>query len=53
MTGRDEKALFVLSRINGLSQGKEILQEIKATAHEKTRKTVSLTAGWLFLSVSC
>ena len=52
MTGRDEKALFVLSRINGLSQGKEILQEIKLLPM-KRQKSCSLTAGWLSLSVSC
>ena len=49
MTGRDEKALFVLSRINGLSQGKEILQEIKATAHEKTEKL--FTYGWMVIFI--
>lgn len=49
MTGRDEKALSVLSRINGQSQGKEILQEIKATAHEKTEKL--FTYGWLVIFI--
>ena len=38
MVGKDEKALFVLSRINGLAQAKAILQDIKATAEEKTEK---------------
>ena len=38
MVGKDEKALFVLSRINGLAQAKAILQDIKATAEEKTDK---------------
>jgi SP family xylose:H+ symportor-like MFS transporter len=34
----DDKALSVLAKINGLTKAKEILQEIKATAHEKTEK---------------
>ena len=49
MTGRDEKALFVLSRINGLSPGKRNPTGNQATAHEKTEKTVHLRLdGYLY-----
>ena len=49
MVGKDEKALFVLSRINGLAQAKAILQDIKATAEEKTEKL--FTYGWTVIFV--
>ncbi len=49
MVGKDEKALFVLSRINGMSQAKIILNEIKATAEEKTEKL--FTYGWTVIFV--
>ena len=38
MTGRDGKALEVLTRINGEEAAKGILADIKATAHTKTEK---------------
>ncbi len=38
MTGRDSKALEVLTRINGEEAAKGILADIKATAHTKTEK---------------
>ena len=49
MCGRDEQALNVLSRINGYSQAKSILADIKATAHEKTERL--FTYGWLVIFV--
>ena len=49
MCGKDDKALHVLSRINGRTQGKAILAEIKATAEEKTEKL--FTYGWLVIFV--
>ncbi len=49
MNGQDEKALYVLSRINGSSKAKEILSEIKATAAEKTEKL--FTYGWVVIFV--
>ena len=49
MTGRDSQALDVLSRINGESQARTILAEIKATAHEKTERL--FTYGWLVIFV--
>ena len=38
MTGKDGKALHVLSRINGESRAREILAEIKGTVAEKKEK---------------
>ncbi len=49
MCGSDEKALNVLARINGLTQAKAILAEIKATAHEKTERL--FTYGWLVIFI--
>ena len=49
MMGRDENALYVLSRINGSAKAKEILSDIKATAEEKTEKL--FTYGWLVIFV--
>lgn len=49
MSGKDEKALSVLSRINGLAQAKVILAEIKATAEEKTERL--FTYGWMVIFI--
>lgn len=49
MSGKDEKALSVLSRINGLAQAKVILSEIKATAEEKTERL--FTYGWMVIFI--
>ncbi len=49
LNGQDDKALDVLARINGLSKGKAILTEIKATATEKTEKL--FTYGWLVIFI--
>lgn len=49
MCGKDEKALLVLERINGASQAKTILADIKATAHEKTERL--FTYGWLVIFI--
>jgi len=49
LNGQDDKALAVLSRINGSTKAKEILSEIKATATEKTEKL--FTYGWLVIFV--
>ncbi|MBQ1252970.1 MAG: D-xylose transporter XylE [Alistipes sp.] len=49
MSGSDEKALNVLTKINGLERAKEILAEIKATAQEKTERL--LTYGWVVIFV--
>lgn len=49
MTGRDEKALSVLTRINGKSEAQAILADIKATAHEKVEPL--FTYGYLVIFV--
>ncbi len=49
MTGKDEKAMNVLSKINGEAKAREILAEIKATTEQKTEKL--FTYGWLVIFV--
>ena len=49
MTGKDDKALHVLSRINGAAKAQEILTEIKGTVAEKKEKL--LTYGWVVIFV--
>lgn len=49
MCGKDEKALHVLSRINGLTQAKTILTDIKDTAKEKTERL--FTYGWMVIFI--
>ena len=51
LNGKDEKALEVLSNINGEAKGREILAEIKATAVEKTEKLFSY--GWMVIFIGC
>ena len=45
----DEKALAILSKINGSAKAKTILAEIKTTVHEKVEKV--LTYGWKVLII--
>lgn len=45
----DEKALNILSKINGSVKAKAILSEIKETVHEKVEKV--LTYGWKVLVI--
>lgn len=49
MTGRDDKALDVLTRINGSSKAEQILSEIKSTVVEKKEKL--LAYGFLVIFV--
>lgn len=49
MCGKDEKALSVLSRINGLAKAKVILSEIKASAEEKKERL--FTYGWMVIFI--
>ena len=49
MAGKDDKALGVLSRINGLEQAKVILADIKSTIKVKTEKL--FTYGWLVVFI--
>ncbi len=49
MTNQDDKALFVLEKINGKERATAILQEIKATVNEKTERL--FTYGWLVIFI--
>jgi len=49
LTARDNAAIHVLQRINGLEKAKMILTEIKATAEEKHEKLFSY--GWLVIFI--
>lgn len=49
MSGKDDKALAVLTRINGSAKAQEILGEIKATATEKKEKL--FTYGFLVVFI--
>ena len=49
MTGRDDKALGVLSKINGAAKAQAILDDIKATTVEKKEKL--LTYGFLVIFI--
>jgi MFS transporter, SP family, xylose:H+ symportor len=49
LAGKDDKALHVLSKINGTKKANEILSEIKETAHEKVEKV--LAYGWKVLVI--
>ena len=51
LNGQDDRALAVLSRINGESRAREILAEIKATAVEKTERLFSY--GVLVVFIGC
>ena len=51
MTGRDEKALHVLSRINGMERAREILQEIKNTVTQRTERLFAY--GMLVIFIGC
>jgi len=49
LTGKEDKALNILSKINGTIKAKEILSDIKETAHEKVEKV--LAYGWTVLII--
>lgn len=51
MTGKDEKAMNVLSKINGLEKAKEILAEIKNTAAVKTEKLFTYGTLVIFIGI--
>ena len=51
LNGQDDKALEVLSNINGEPRAREILSEIKATAVEKTEKLFKY--GFLVVFIGC
>lgn len=49
LTGNDDKALYVLSKINGLAKAKEILSDIKNTVEVKAERL--FTYGWLVIFI--
>ena len=49
--GKDEKALGILSRINGTSKAKQILTEIKETMVVKTEKLMTYGAMCIFIGI--
>jgi SP family xylose:H+ symportor-like MFS transporter len=49
LAGHENKALHILSKINGSNKANEILAEIKETAHEKIEKV--LAYGWKVLTI--
>jgi MFS transporter, SP family, xylose:H+ symportor len=49
LAGKEDKALHILSKINGSSKAKEILSDIKETAHEKVENV--LAYGWTVLVI--
>lgn len=49
LSHQDEKALSILSKINGSVKAQTILAEIKSTVHEKVEKV--LTYGWKVLII--
>ena len=51
LNGKDDKALTVLSNVNGEARAREILAEIKATAVEKTEKLFAY--GFLVVFIGC
>ena len=51
MTGRDTKAMSVLSRINGFSKAQEIIADIKATLTTKTEKLFTYGFMCVFVGI--
>lgn len=51
MRGRDEKALAVLTRINGAEAAKRILEQIKATTHVKSDRLFSFGVMVIFIGI--
>lgn len=49
LSGNDDKALHVLTRINGATKARSILSDIKATAKEKTEPL--FTYGWMVIFI--
>lgn len=51
MAGRDDKALAILQRINGVTVGSEILHEIKTTITEKTERLFTYGVMVIFIGI--
>ncbi len=51
MSGREEKALYVLRRINGESKARQILEDIRATVVEKREKLFTYGVLVIFIGI--
>lgn len=51
MVQQDAQAFSILEKVNGTAKAKEILAEIKATAHEKTEKLFSYGATVIIIGI--
>jgi SP family xylose:H+ symportor-like MFS transporter len=51
LLGRDEKALDILQRINGIEKAKQILSEIKGTLHHSTGKLFSYGSTVIIIGI--
>lgn len=51
MTGQNERALAVLSRINGSEEGKKILSDIQSTTKERTEPLFSFGFMCIFIGI--
>lgn len=51
MKGRDEQALYVLARINGVAKAREILSEIKATTSVRNERLFSFGMMVVFVGI--
>lgn len=51
MKGRDEQALYVLARINGVAKAREILSDIKATTSVKNERLFSFGIMVVFVGI--
>lgn len=51
MAGREDKALGILQRINGVTVGKEILDDIKDTITEKTERLFTYGVMVIFIGI--
>lgn len=49
LSGHEEKALHILTKINGIGKAKAVLHDIKETVHEQTSKLLAF--GWKVLLV--
>ncbi len=51
MTGRDNKALSVLARINGIDKAREILHQIRNTVEQRTERLFSFGIMVIFVGI--
>lgn len=51
MKGKDDRALYVLARINGIAKAREILKDIKETTNVKNEKLFSFGVMVIFVGI--